>query len=95
MSEMAFLSLIDLAYIFLGSIQNFHLIPVITVRNRAESNKNTFDKHLIVLGSAELGRPATKKITKETNSKGNPWWSDPSYHTPKLQKFIFSIKNHH
>lgn len=72
MSEMAFLSLIDLAYIFLGSIQNSHLIPAITVRNRAESNTNTFGKHLIVLGSTELGRPATKKI-KETNSKVNPW----------------------
>lgn len=94
MSEMAFLSLIDLAYIFLGSIQNSHLIPAITVRNRAESNTNTFGKHLIVLGSTELGRPATKKI-KETNSKVNPWWSDPLYNTPKLQKFIFSMKNHH
>ena len=61
MSEMAFLSLIDLAYIFLGSIRSSHLTPVITVRTRTESNKNTFDKHLMVRGSVELLRPATKK----------------------------------
>lgn len=71
-SEMAFLSLICLTYIFLGSIHSAHLTPAITVRTRTESKRSTFDKRLIVLGGAELFSPAAKSITEEIKSKRNP-----------------------
>lgn len=71
MSEMAFLSLIGLTYIFLWSIGSSHPTPAITIRTRSENNRNTFDKHLIVLGSSDLLRPVTKSVTEETKSKSN------------------------
>lgn len=74
----AILSLISLAYIFLGRVGSSHLTPAIDRSQGHSWNETAFDKCWVcVLGGAELLGLATKSVTEERESEGNPCKSIP------------------